>query len=617
MAAENPSYVDAVLHAFGQGRLWPAPAADELSITRPGSRRLVVIVHQFGGDPKADLASLVKAAGEALEDADLWAPVLPLHYTSFHNPGAIVADLLARLDRLLERSRYEGIVLVGHSMGSLLARKLYVVACGELPGCPLGAPFTGAARKSWADRVERIVLLAGMNRGWSFSHHLHVGTLVVWWCGLLVLGAVRWMRYLGRRVPLVGHMRRGAPFVTGLRLQWLALRQWAAASGVATPLTVQLLGSVDDLVSPEDNVDPVAGADFVYLDVPYTGHISIIFMDPQRPRDRPGDSDEVRGRKRRQRAATVERIAIFKAALLESRDELRARAITPFDKPFDRPQPEVDRVVFVVHGIRDLGYWTHKIARRVRELGRRHQPPLTFATETSTYGYFAMLPFLALRQRCGKVEWLMERYAEARARYPKASFSYVGHSNGTWLLARALETYPACRFEHVVFAGSVVRTGFDWRSLRDGRPGQPPQVGKVCNLVATGDSVVAVFPKAFQRLVPRLDLGGAGHDGFQQDEPGSIDNFHHVRGGHGAAIREEIWDTIARFVVDGRLAPPPAAETSRQQDRLVKGLGDWAPAPLLVILGIVVLVGWALAVWAAWPVLLLYLLAVYLVVTRI
>lgn len=67
MAAENPSYVDAVLHAFGRGRLWPAPAGDELSVMRPGSRRLVVIVHQFGGDPKADLTSLAEAAGEALQ----------------------------------------------------------------------------------------------------------------------------------------------------------------------------------------------------------------------------------------------------------------------------------------------------------------------------------------------------------------------------------------------------------------------------------------------------------------------------------------------------------------------------------------------------------------------
>lgn len=629
MAAVNPSYVDAIVNAFGAGRLFPARATDELLLQRPGSRRLVVILHQYGGVPRTDLGSVMAVAAEALPDADLLAPVLPLHYTSFHDPDAIVAGLLARLDHIQSSGRYEHITLVGHSMGSLLARKLYVAACGELPGSPLEPPFAGSGRRPWADKVDRIVLLAGMNRGWSFSHHLQIGTMVVWSLGLLIMGTLRWLRHLGRRTPLVEHLRRGAPFVTRLRLQWLALRQWAAANHAATPLTVQLLGSVDDLVSPEDNVDPVAGADFVYLDVPHTGHISIIFMDPLRPRDRPADSEAERAAKLSRRVAAAGRAAIFRAALVEPRETLQARAVTPFDKPFDHAQPQIDRVVFVVHGIRDLGYWTHKIARRVRELGSRHAPPLHFATETSTYGYFAMLPFLALRQRRGKVEWLMERYAEARARYPNAVFSYVGHSNGTWLLARALETYPACRFEHVVFAGSVVRSGFDWRPFLARRGAGGPQIGKLCNFVATGDWVVALFPKAFERLVRRLDLGGAGHDGFAQTADGAVVNLAFVRGAHGAAIREEVWDSIARFIVDGTPEVPPAGEMAEGHDRCVELLGRWAPLPLLAILAAVAGLGLAMLLrpqwlglgsapeWLRTTIFLGYLWLVHRVVTRI
>ena len=56
----------------------------------------------------------------------------------------------------------------------------------------------------------------------------------------------------------------------------------------------------------------------------------------------------------------------------------------------------------------------------------------------------------------------MDKYAEAKALFPNAEFSYVGHSNGTYLLARALTDYTCCSFKYVVFAGSVVRTDYNW-----------------------------------------------------------------------------------------------------------------------------------------------------------
>src|SRR3974390_289676 len=83
-------------------------------------------------------------------------------------------------------------------------------------------------------------------------------------------------------------------------------------------------------------------------------------------------------------------------------------------------------------------------------------------TFTGTYGYFAIFPFIAPWVRHWKTGWLMDQCVLMRALYPKAEFSYVGHSNGTYLLARALLHYPAARFHHVVFAGSVVRCDYPW-----------------------------------------------------------------------------------------------------------------------------------------------------------
>lgn len=61
-----------------------------------------------------------------------------------------------------------------------------------------------------------------------------------------------------RRVAIL-QIRRGAPFLGGLRLQWLALQKRAATEKSEMAMVVQLLGTVDDLVAPEDNLDLVTG----------------------------------------------------------------------------------------------------------------------------------------------------------------------------------------------------------------------------------------------------------------------------------------------------------------------------------------------------------------------
>jgi pimeloyl-ACP methyl ester carboxylesterase len=146
----------------------------------------------------------------------------------------------------------------------------------------------------------------------------------------------------------------------------------------------------------------------------------------------------------------------------------------------------------------------------------------------------------------------MDTYVNAAAEFPDAQFHFVGHSNGTFVCARALRQYDFCRFNKVVFAGSVVDTKYSWgaRAL---------QVGTVLNYVATADWVVALFPKLFQVVFPCFDLGmgSASVDGFST-EPGASERqkvyqYKYIRGGHGAAIQDLNWASIARFVVLGEL----------------------------------------------------------------
>lgn len=545
-----------------------------------GQDTLVVLLHAYT-HKAANLKSIEDAVHELWPRADTFRPELPVSLTSMEDPNCIVVDLLAKIDEKVENAEkkdqpFQQIILVGHSLGALLARKLYVVACGEKSDAPLESVYkTGNSSplppKPWVNKVLRIVLLAGMNRGWRVSHHISLTRAPIWAIGSSFCHVVH---MLTSQWPLISTIRRGAEFITQLRIQWLLMRRCARmpqtpekADSPPFPgnaLTIQLLGSIDDMVAPEDNVDLISGDDFIYLDVPYSGHADIIDLE-----------DKNYGSIRKQK---------FMLALGGTREELKREFIVPSDEHFTKPNFNVKKMVFVIHGIRDAGYWTHKIARKIKQ--KADTPLSEWATETSSYGYFPMLPFLFSWYRRQKVEWLMDQYTEALARYPNASISYVGHSNGTYLLAKALELYPCCRFENVVFAGSVVSQSYDWQKLI---ASEKPRVNAILNFVATGDWVVAFFPKFFQ-LLGLQDLGSLGHDGFGLKKLGTnMYQAEYVRGGHGAAVEEPMWDMIADFVIKGSADTknfPCKGTPSSLTEHLIQMLGRFPPIVWLSLAGL-------------------------------
>jgi pimeloyl-ACP methyl ester carboxylesterase len=542
----------------------------------PDDRTLVLIIHAFGNSP-ADMASIGRAVRELRSESHVVIPPLPLKRRSFAPPLSIARDLLAIIEDELSYRKQKGwedfndIVLIGHSMGALLARKVYLLAGPESAEARF-EDSTGellAKERPWFRKVSRIILFAGMNRGWTLTYRLHFFRFIGWWISsfvadtLMAFSQDRWQ-------PMIMNIRQGAPFLIELRLQWLALvkknrslQMGDASQTSGLALTVQMLGTIDDKVAPADNIDLATGRDFVYLDVGFSGHANVIKLD-----------DSEAGHARRK---------VFEKALCDSPASLKSRRLSPTDDVTRRSNESVTDVVFVMHGIRDTGYWTQKVARKVEEIGGH--PPKLYASETSSYGYFAMLSFLLPSQRRKKVQWLMDQYVEARSLYPNARFSYVGHSNGTYLVAKALVDYPSCRFDRIVFAGSVVRTDYDWGRHIDGG-----RVEAVLNYVATADWIVAVLPGAWE-MVNRQDLGSAGHNGFKKLHP-KVFQTRFVRGGHSCAREEDNWTDIAKFIV----AEEPQQEPNRlavpTQNRIVVALGRTAPFWWLVIIAILVLLGW-------------------------
>jgi hypothetical protein len=251
-----------------------------------------------------------------------------------------------------------------------------------------------------------------------------------------------------------------------------------------------------------------------------------------------------------------------------------------------------------------------------------------------------MLPFLSPYLRRDKVEWLMDQYTENLALYPNADFHYVGHSNGTYLVAKALEEYRCCQFKNIVFAGSVVPSNYKWEERIKSN-----QVKKILNFVATNDIVVGIFPNLFE-MFPffKQDLGGAGHKGFKfenEDNRNSTRDFYYdtnkqetihqieyIVGGHGAALQEQNWNIIANFILNGTVDLESLRQLKddlpfrRNRNLYAEILGKFTLLVWVIILSIVVSVGSLIIlsslvqIWIKSVIFILYLSVLWQVLTR-
>jgi pimeloyl-ACP methyl ester carboxylesterase len=502
-----------------------------------GSDTLVVVIHAFGTDPSKmrDLEALIQRAyGRSVK---IRMPKLS-HVTWFSitRATAIVVQTLKAIDEAYNNDeRIKRIVLVGHSFGGLVLRRAFLVAAGNPSNFAPEPALAQVTPRPWAHKVERIVLLAAFVRGWRISQRLSWK----YWFGFNLAGFVG--HVVPRWTPTFFDARLGAPFTVQTRLHWLAYRRRETAGeadkAIHRPILIQLIGTKDDLVSPFDQVDiSVDGSgginepdrDYFLIEVPQTDHKNILELKCS--------------------AAALQRAKIVEKALTSDRPALASFAIDParLTDEIEAIDHDVENTVFVIHGIRDDGFWTHRVAEHIRRAGTRKGTKYLFRGWTATYGYFAMLPFILPWVRTEKVEWFMDQYVSAFSRFPQSNFHYVGHSNGTYLAAKAFDDYPAFHLQNVLFAGSVVRKNFPWASLVD-----QGRVNRFQNIVASGDCVVAFLPKSLEYL--GFDLGGAGFDGFvdANQRPGRISELKYVRGGHGAGIMEDHWEQIAAFIARG------------------------------------------------------------------
>ncbi len=504
-----------------------------------GSQTLVVLVHGWWGRLWLfSLKDVIKAIQEEMPHADLMVPEYPSGLFSNADPVEISIALSTAIETAVKvkarEEAYERVILIGFSLGTLIVRNAYVYARGQTQDTsnPDLAP-----KVEWPSLVNRVILLAGVNRGWSMSPRPPKVSWVFYVLYLLLYWITRYLP-VGQ---LIRSYEQGSPFVANLRIQWQNVEQ----EKVPIPPTIQLLGTEEELVSLKDNADVQFCQNFIFFNVHNTGHLNAAnFHEP------------VYGEYRK---------SVFVHALTESIADLEdTQDLLPVSKMGSQDpstsatlgasktdqEKEVTDVIFVMHGIRDYGQWTHQVKKRADAIAKEHG--LKIQVITPRYKRFSLLDFLCPMSRQRKVRWFLDEYTEAYARFPKARFHFIGHSYGTYLLAEALKQYAACRFDRVVFTGSVVPRRYPWDSMIHTVEARK-RVEVLRNDLASDDWVVATFPRFFEQVwelthINLADLGAGGVLGFEE-AAGNQHEIAYVKGQHSAAIEPACQDSLVRFVL--------------------------------------------------------------------
>jgi hypothetical protein len=565
-----------------------------------GADHLIVVVHAYGGNSE-NMREVRETLKKSRPDAEILMVQYPAGTWSNADCFKMSSKLFDEIDLRYNKKEghYKSIEFVGYSMGALLARKCYVYACGRIedyapgPGDPdPEALVRTRGPRDWVKAGKdgtdtRFVLFAGMNRGWSTRDR--PGGMGLWHQFAYNAGKfIGWATGTGR---MIRQCETGEPFVANLRLQWLeAMRN----PEIRQPTVIQLLGDTDDIVSGEDSRDASVNKNFIWVQLAGTDHFNATKFK--------------RGLKTaEEKASGLARKLKFREAMGGKRAIARLRRASPALPAAD--DNDVVEAVVVLHGIRDYGEWTTEFENALQErYMKTHQKPQKLCIYRPKYGYFPMGRFLFWPERHKKVRWFMDEITELKARYPHLDrINFIGHSNGTYILASSLLNYRALSVKRVVFAGSVVRQKFDWTS-----PALSNRVESVRAYSGSTDWVVGLFPRLFEIRPFTLlgnDIGSAGFNGFTKPDKMSDSDWKQlqdtflfqtnwVRGGHGTAIEPDKRkiDSIAAFLFDP--APPVVtmedeimSNRGRVREKLLNVASIAAPGVWCAIIGLLTL-GW-------------------------
>lgn len=451
--------------------------------------RLVVVVPGLGPlEPWQALLRRLKRE-EALVDTTFLELDHGKRWHSFASAEHLAHDIRAHIDEhWCANGPYTDVVLVGHSLGALLVRRAYLMAAGVDSYAPKGSP--------WAERVSRLILFAGINRGVKPDVFLPLSLAV--WFGRAIPFIRRWLFW---------DLLRGSDFVTNLRIQWI--RHFASLAG-NEPVVVQLLGTSDSVVKREDSFDVEQFPNAYYQEIAEATHNDLFHIDSF--------------------AAPETRYAYLRDAFVNARPH-QAQNVTVTG-------PE--EVVFVLHGIRaDNRTWVQDL---ISIIGAQWPHVKVIGPK---YEYFSALRFAIPMTRQRNLQWFRDAYTEALSRNPQASFCFVGHSNGTYIFGESLRAISGMQFQRAVLIGSVLPVDFDWETCA--------KRGQIKHLRVDGSSHdwPVGWLCSFLHGAGMSDVGTGGFDGFTRLAGVKKSEHFWYAGGHSAPLASTNLPALATFAVTG------------------------------------------------------------------
>jgi hypothetical protein len=486
---------------------------------RSDAKGLTVLVAGIR-DPRGLIRRTAVVARDAQPDNDLLIIRLDgalLSNARAHDIAGQIESLIATQNArrvATHETDYPKITLIGHSIAALLVRKAVLYASKGFGIDRAG--FEGSVAQvdaPWRKRLDRIVLLAGINGGWSRKTNIWVA-----------IGAAA-LDYMGVGQFLLD-LERGEPFVENLRAEWLDLMR--NPRGQNAPDVVQLLGS-NDWAVPEDNeldlsarVDGRINPGFIFQTMEASGHVSVLDMVTT-------SNQELRLQARR--------AAQFTEALALPWDDLIANGhsrIVRENADIWADQVKVKSIIIPYHGLRDSQAWTESPDKAfVALFGARSD--VLISRETPPFVPRFSFLFDILGRREASVRWLAEKLVRLKAEYPEAKVSIIAHSQGSYTAGTLAQRFAALGFENVVLAGSLLPHAFPWGTIIKSGGAK-----RVVNLRARADIVSGILASAFQFVpgyVPLLgrlrlfQIGDSGFSGFawinnDMGEVASLDGGH-------------------------------------------------------------------------------------------
>lgn len=451
-------------------------------------------------DPRGLIRRTAVVARDALPDNDLL--IIRLDGALLSNARA--SDVAGQIENLIAtqnarrlasaQTDYPKITIVGHSIAAMLVRKAVLFASQGFGIDRSG--FDGSVAQvdaPWRKRLDRIVVLAGINGGWSRKTNIWVG-----------MGATA-LNYMGVGQFLLD-LERGEPFVENLRSEWLDLMR--SPHGQYAPQVVQLLGSNDWAVPDDNELDLSASVEgrinpgFIFQTMEASSHVSVLDMINTA-------NQELRLQARR--------AAQFSDALALPWDDLIANGhsrIVRENPDIVAAQAKIKSVVITYHGLRDNQAWNETPDHALANMfGARDD--ILISRETPPFVPRFSFLFDIFGRREASVRWLSEKMVRLKAEYPEATISVIAHSQGSYAVGTLSQRFGALAFENVVLAGSLLPHSFPWGNvIKSGG------IKRVVNLRARADIVSGILAAAFQfmpgyiPLLGRLRLFQIGDSGF-------------------------------------------------------------------------------------------------------